>query len=55
MVLFDETLRYVCCITNFESFSRPLERKFSEQNIGAPPSYEEAVSESGNTVPSQRY
>ncbi|XP_022137872.1 clathrin interactor EPSIN 2 isoform X2 [Momordica charantia] len=33
---------------------RPLERKFSEQNIGAPPSYEEAVSESGNTVPSQR-
>lgn len=42
-------------ITNFESFNRPLERKFSEQNIGAPPpSYEEAVSEPGNTVPSQR-
>ncbi|TYK16961.1 clathrin interactor EPSIN 2 isoform X2 [Cucumis melo var. makuwa] len=32
---------------------RQLERKFSEQNI-APPSYEEAVNESGSTVPSQR-
>ncbi|XP_038883619.1 clathrin interactor EPSIN 2-like [Benincasa hispida] len=35
---------------------RQLERKFSEQNIGAPPppSYEEAVNESGSTVHSQR-
>ncbi|XP_040999598.1 clathrin interactor EPSIN 2-like isoform X2 [Juglans microcarpa x Juglans regia] len=33
---------------------RRLERKFSEQNIGAPPSYEEAVSESRSPVHSQR-
>lgn len=33
---------------------RQLERKFSEQNIGALPSYEEAVNESGSTGHSQR-
>ncbi|KAG6597635.1 Clathrin interactor EPSIN 2 [Cucurbita argyrosperma subsp. argyrosperma] len=33
---------------------RPLERKFSEQNIGAPPSYEEVVTESESNVQSQR-
>lgn len=44
----------------FWIFHRQLERKFSEQNIGAPapapapPSYEEAVSESGSTVHSRR-
>uniref|UniRef100_A0A1J3GHY0 Clathrin interactor EPSIN 2 n=1 Tax=Noccaea caerulescens TaxID=107243 RepID=A0A1J3GHY0_NOCCA len=31
-----------------------LQRKFSEQNIGAPPSYEEAVSESRSPVYSER-
>ncbi|XP_010517871.1 PREDICTED: clathrin interactor EPSIN 2 isoform X2 [Camelina sativa] len=31
-----------------------LERKFSEQNIGAPPSYEEAVNESRSPVYSER-
>ncbi|XVF29300.1 hypothetical protein REPUB_Repub15cG0109100 [Reevesia pubescens] len=34
--------------------SRRLERKFSEQNIGAPPSYEEAVSETRSPVHSER-
>lgn len=34
--------------------SRGLERKFSEQNIGGPPSYEEAVSESRSPVHSER-
>ncbi|XVF37809.1 hypothetical protein REPUB_Repub20aG0042900 [Reevesia pubescens] len=33
---------------------RQLERKFSEQNIGGPPSYEEAVSESRSPVHSER-
>ncbi|XP_010524129.1 PREDICTED: clathrin interactor EPSIN 2-like isoform X2 [Tarenaya hassleriana] len=33
---------------------RQLERKFSEQNIGAPPSYEEAISESRSPVHSER-
>ncbi|GMI78687.1 EPSIN3 [Hibiscus trionum] len=33
---------------------RPLERKFSEQLIGAPPSYEEAVSEAQSPVHSER-
>lgn len=33
---------------------RRLDRKFSEQNIGAPPSYEEAVSESRSPVHSER-
>ncbi|XP_022735375.1 clathrin interactor EPSIN 3-like isoform X2 [Durio zibethinus] len=33
---------------------RKHERKFSEQNIGAPPSYEEAVSESRSPVHSER-
>ncbi|XP_030937916.1 clathrin interactor EPSIN 2-like [Quercus lobata] len=33
---------------------RKLDRKFSEQNIGAPPSYEEAVSESRSPVHSER-
>ncbi|KAG7995190.1 hypothetical protein I3843_01G096100 [Carya illinoinensis] len=33
---------------------RRLERKFSEQHIGAPPSYEEAVSESRSPVHSER-
>ncbi|KAJ7979074.1 Clathrin interactor EPSIN like [Quillaja saponaria] len=33
---------------------RGLERKFSEQNIGAPPSYEEAVSESQSPVHIER-
>lgn len=32
-----------------------LERKLSEQNIGAPPSYEEAVGESRSPVHSERY
>jgi len=32
-----------------------LERKLSEQNMGAPPSYEEAVSESRSPVHSERY
>ena len=36
-------------------FDRRLERKFSEQNIGAPPSYEEAVNESRSPVHSERY
>jgi len=31
-----------------------LQRKFSEQNIGAPPSYEEAVSDSRSPVYSER-
>ncbi|KAK9714218.1 hypothetical protein RND81_06G079700 [Saponaria officinalis] len=34
--------------------SRPLERKFSEQNIGAPPSYEDAVSVSRSPTYSER-
>ncbi|KAJ7957368.1 Clathrin interactor EPSIN like [Quillaja saponaria] len=33
---------------------RGMERKFSEQNIGAPPSYEEAVSDSQSPVHSER-
>ncbi|XP_010557440.1 PREDICTED: clathrin interactor EPSIN 2-like isoform X2 [Tarenaya hassleriana] len=33
---------------------RRLERKFSEQNIGAPPSYEEAINESRSPVHSER-
>ncbi|KAL8171434.1 hypothetical protein V2J09_023238 [Rumex salicifolius] len=33
---------------------RPLERKFSEQNIGAPPSYEEAIGGSKSPVYSER-
>ncbi|POO03412.1 ENTH domain containing protein [Trema orientale] len=33
---------------------RRLDRKFSEQNIGAPPSYEEAISESRSPVHSER-
>ncbi|KAH7573389.1 hypothetical protein JRO89_XS03G0137700 [Xanthoceras sorbifolium] len=33
---------------------RQLERKFSEQNIGAPPSYEEALSESRSPSQSER-
>ncbi|XP_028114103.1 clathrin interactor EPSIN 2-like isoform X2 [Camellia sinensis] len=37
------------------SFSgRPLERKYSEQNLGAPPSYEEAVSEARSPVQGER-
>ena len=35
--------------------SRKLDRKFSEQNIGAPPSYEEVVSESRSPDHSERY
>ncbi|CAN0923190.1 Clathrin interactor EPSIN 2 [Linum grandiflorum] len=34
--------------------ARPLERKFSEQNIGAPPSYEEAVNEAGSPAHSEK-
>ncbi|KAL9247105.1 hypothetical protein vseg_020570 [Gypsophila vaccaria] len=34
--------------------SRPLERKFSEQNIGAPPSYEDAVGVSRSPTYSER-
>ncbi|XP_010525787.1 PREDICTED: clathrin interactor EPSIN 2 [Tarenaya hassleriana] len=37
-----------------DGIGRRLERKFSEQNIGAPPSYEEAVSESRSPVHSER-
>lgn len=33
---------------------RPLERKFSEQNLGAPPSYEEAVGDSRSPTYSER-
>lgn len=33
---------------------RPIERKFSEQNLGAPPSYEEAVGVSGTPTYSDR-
>ncbi|XP_038710880.1 clathrin interactor EPSIN 2-like isoform X2 [Tripterygium wilfordii] len=33
---------------------RRLERKFSEQNIGAPPSYDEAIGESRSPVSSER-
>ncbi|XP_023526812.1 clathrin interactor EPSIN 2-like isoform X1 [Cucurbita pepo subsp. pepo] len=33
---------------------RKLERKFSEQNLSFPPSYEEAMNESGSSVHSQR-
>jgi len=32
-----------------------LERKLSEQNMGAPPSYEEAVGESRSPVHSERF
>lgn len=32
-----------------------LERKLSEQNMGAPPSYEEAVGESQSPVQGERY
>lgn len=32
-----------------------LERKLSEQNMGAPPSYEEAVGESRSPVNGERY
>ncbi|XP_030507992.2 clathrin interactor EPSIN 2 isoform X1 [Cannabis sativa] len=34
--------------------SRRLDRKYSEQNIGAPPSYEEAISDSRSPVHSER-
>lgn len=34
--------------------SRPLERRFSEQNLGAPPSYEEAVGGSRSPTHSER-
>lgn len=37
------------------SFCRTIERKFSEQNIGAPPSYEEAVGVSRSPTYSDRY
>lgn len=36
------------------SDGRPIERKFSEQNLGAPPSYEEAVGVSGTPTYSDR-
>ncbi|CAK7348953.1 unnamed protein product [Dovyalis caffra] len=36
------------------SIAKRLERKFSEQNIGGPPSYEEAVSESRSPAHSER-
>jgi hypothetical protein len=45
----------IYCMTNVKPFGRRLDRKFSEQNIGAPPSYEEAVSESRSPVHSERY
>lgn len=32
-----------------------LERKLSEQNMGAPPSYEDAVGESRSPLPNERY
>ncbi|KAL5537946.1 hypothetical protein UlMin_046062 [Ulmus minor] len=38
----------------FPQDGRRLDRKFSEQNIGAPPSYEEVVSESRSPVHSER-
>lgn len=34
--------------------SRPLERRFSEQNLSAPPSYEEAVGGSRSPTHSER-
>ncbi|KAM7256618.1 hypothetical protein ACFE04_012359 [Oxalis oulophora] len=37
-----------------QSSSRRLERKFSEQNIGAPPSYEDAVGDSQSQVQQER-
>ncbi|KAF3457400.1 hypothetical protein FNV43_RR02057 [Rhamnella rubrinervis] len=39
---------------DYSQNGRRLERKFSEQNIGAPPSYEEAVNESRSPVHSER-
>lgn len=45
----------IYCMTNVKPVGRRLDRKFSEQNIGAPPSYEEAVSESRSPVHSERY
>ncbi|XP_044466057.1 clathrin interactor EPSIN 2-like isoform X2 [Mangifera indica] len=42
------------CDDDGQSTSRQLERKFSEQNIGAPPSYEEALSESRSPARSDR-
>ncbi|KAJ4723183.1 clathrin interactor EPSIN 2-like [Melia azedarach] len=37
-----------------QQVTRQMERKFSEQNIGAPPTYEEVVSESRSPVHSER-
>lgn len=37
------------------SSGKQLDRKFSEQNLGAPPSYEEAVGEARSPVLSERY
>lgn len=37
------------------SSGKQLERKFSEQNISAPPSYEEAVGEARSPTQSERY
>ena len=34
---------------------RQLERKFSEQNLDAPPSYEEAVADAHSPVHDERY
>lgn len=46
---FPNLVSFLCCTC------RRIERKFSEQNIGAPPSYEEAVSESRSPARSERY
>lgn len=42
-------------INKVATSDRRLDRKYSEQNIGAPPSYEEAVSNSRSPVHSERY
>ena len=42
------------CTSFFSVTGKPIERKFSEQNLGAPPSYEDAVAEVRSPVHSER-
>lgn len=58
MLLRRATVVHVLTIVSLSctsSSGKQLDRKFSEQNLGAPPSYEEAVGEARSPIQSERY
>lgn len=48
------TYSLICIFFGFGNMSRPFDRKYSEQNFNAPPSYEEAVNGGRSPTYSER-